>query len=99
MLSYSLSMSETQFLTVQNGTGWCQLSLLSGKEECINAGQSVSTTSRLQGFSKTLLEVVSHAPLPRIFQDTHQVGMPANPLPPQGLPIHEQAASLNESGQ
>ena len=54
---------------------------------------------RLQGFSKTSLEVVLHAPLPGICQDTHQVGMPANPLPPQGLPIHEQAASLSESGQ
>lgn len=38
MLSHSLSISETQFLIVQNGTGWCQLGLLSGEEECINAG-------------------------------------------------------------
>lgn len=31
--------------------------------------------------------------MPGMCQDPHQVGGPANPFPPQGLPSYDQAAS------
>lgn len=84
---------------MQDRTGWCQLSLLPGEDARINVRESVSTAGHAQGFSKALLEVMTTGFPPGICQDTHHGGTPANPLPPQGLPIHKQAASLNDSEQ